>query len=182
MTDFAFNDRAFTDLVMARVIQEPVPSPARSLRNAVRTLDAAMATGAVWSAWHLATVRGTRVRRRVRIQSAVLLAIVAMLLAIGTSLAAAGAAVVVHTAITQHARSSQAAPATAPDPGQANNHGLVPVSDETAAPDGQHNGLPPAPPVSAHDPKPPAADDPDAEFARMDRLGQSSRHKRRRRH
>ena len=163
MTDFALNDRAFSDFVMARVVLEPVPTPVRSLRIAVWDVDAALAFGAVWSAWHLATVRSTTVRRRVRVQSAVLLALVAMLLAIGTSLAAAGAAVVVHTAITQHARSGQSEPGTAPDPGQASNHGLVPITDESTAPDGQHGGLPPAPPTSLGA-NPPVADQPGTDF------------------
>jgi uncharacterized membrane protein YgcG len=102
MTAAVMDDRLFVDGVMARIANEPLPTPARALRLAVATLDAGLAAGATWTAWHLATSRNTSVRRGMRVRSALLVALLMTLLAIGTTLAAAGATVVVRQFVDDH--------------------------------------------------------------------------------
>jgi hypothetical protein len=132
-----FDQRAFSDSVMARVARELPPTPARALGMAVRNFDGPSAFGAIWTAWHLLTVRNSVVRPRLRIRSAALLSVVLLLVVIGSTVAAAGAAVVVHTAAE---RLSAPAPAVQfpsetgrPEPSN-DAHGLPPVVPQTEDP------------------------------------------------
>src|SRR3954451_22553490 len=101
MTAAVFDDRLFADAVMARVALEPLPTPARALRAALRTRDAGMLSGAVWTAWHITTSNSLVLRTGARVRNAALLAVLVLLLAISTALAAAGATVVAKTIIEQ---------------------------------------------------------------------------------
>jgi hypothetical protein len=141
MTAAVIDDRRFVDGVMERIAEEPVPTPARALRAAVATLDAGLAAGATWTAWHLATSRDQHVRRGTRIRSALLVAMLMALLAMGTTLAAAGATVVFRQLSDDHSGLAVILPPTTP--------GTHPTSTSDApredAPDesgGDHGGAP----------------------------------------
>src|SRR3954470_5369796 len=95
MSAVFFDQSVFADAVMSRVAAEPTPTVTGALRSAVARLSIADAVGAAATSWHLATTRAVTVSPRLRLQSAMLLAVLMLVLAMGTTLAAAGAAVVV---------------------------------------------------------------------------------------
>lgn len=106
----AYVDQDFRDRVMAAITQQPVPTPARSLRGGLRSGDRELIVGALWSAWHLATTRSSVIRRAARVQAAVLLVLASVLLVAGTALAAAGVVAVAQQATELHDSLPQATP------------------------------------------------------------------------
>jgi hypothetical protein len=84
---------AFTDRVMAAIIREPVPTPARSFLSAVRRRSGRNAVSSLSVAWHIGTVR-TSIAPAVRVRSIALVLGVACVLGTGSLAAAATVRVV----------------------------------------------------------------------------------------
>lgn len=86
---------------MTAIANEPRPSPGRGLFSALRVMSLGEAASALWTAWHLATLRGNAIGPGVRARSLALVLSAAALLGVGGSLAAASAVRIAQRAITQ---------------------------------------------------------------------------------
>ena len=132
------DDAAFVERVMAAVVAEPVPTPARTFAIALRNRSLGDAAAAIATAWHVATLRGGRIGPRARMRSLALVLSVVAVLAMGGSFATAAAVRVV-----EHARSNDLGTVVdrpvpprqvAPASGQTDVE-KAPAGDEVAEPD-----------------------------------------------